>query len=715
MKWWLPSIVLLISTHISHAAPSVTFSDGTFRNADWSNAVIVQYNYGVDPDPTYMVTQVETGGFPDEYRLTELTGGDRSYIALAHLHNGAVYDPSSQGSIGNVSYEFLLRIEPDHSPEINAVIGALLVQDGFYYRTGAVGVQWPDWTYVWSHSYPHSESDFYLIDPGQGGPLHPDFSSNGGPIRFGYFSELSLSLWFNGTLTSRSGIDNWSVRVTPPFEFSPANPGYTQLITFDASASTLGGFPIVSYEWDFGDGRTGEGQTIERAYTAAGTYTVTLTVTDSNRGTSVASEVVTVADQCVGTPVYGVIYLDDPTGCVAESPERALTNTIWGEFPRTGKLQFNSRVFNTTSNSFENEQLSTICDGSYKLLYEGRELNCQGLPGERCVVGKCPWEGGCNVKWFYHTGDKIDGNGDPVPDEKPDCLIRTEWISKDYSLNDPINPDTEPWLTPNPNPDALDWAFWFFNTDQHAPPITRDARYPYLWGPPVGDETQQWQPDPINDPDTILLGPQIACAGLWEILGQTTRPEGTILEVVDVQVASLAAASLWPREGVLAGETSPPFPMVEGPMKLCDLNDDSICDGADVALFDTINGSCFGSTSYNPVADLNASDCIDNEDRLLLFEQDNDVDTVPDVGDNCIHAYNPDQRDTDGDGFGNICDPDLDNNLIVNAADLAIFKPLFFSTETNADFDGDGVVNAADLAILKTMFFKPPGPSCCAL
>lgn len=90
---------------------------------------------------------------------------------------------------------------------------------------------------------------------------------------------------------------------------------------------------------------------------------------------------------------------------------------------------------------------------------------------------------------------------------------------------------------------------------------------------------------------------------------------------------------------------------------------------------------------------------------------DSDADKILDAMDNCTKVVNLDQRDTDNDGYGNICDPDLDNNLIVNAADLAIFKPLFFKTDPNADFDGNGVVNAADLAILKTMFFKAPGPS----
>ena len=99
---------------------------------------------------------------------------------------------------------------------------------------------------------------------------------------------------------------------------------------------------------------------------------------------------------------------------------------------------------------------------------------------------------------------------------------------------------------------------------------------------------------------------------------------------------------------------------------------------------------------------------------------DTDGDGVIDSSDNCILVANgpvvPDaggniQLDTDDDGYGNICDPDFDNNLIVNAADLAYFKTKFFSADPDADLNGNGVVNAADLAILKTMFFQPPGPS----
>lgn len=91
--------------------------------------------------------------------------------------------------------------------------------------------------------------------------------------------------------------------------------------------------------------------------------------------------------------------------------------------------------------------------------------------------------------------------------------------------------------------------------------------------------------------------------------------------------------------------------------------------------------------------------------------QDADNDGVSDGADNCLLASNPDQNDSDGDGYGNACDPDLDNDNVVNFSDLAIMKSLFFGTDPDADLTGDGAVNFADLAIMKTLFFGPPGPT----
>ncbi len=96
---------------------------------------------------------------------------------------------------------------------------------------------------------------------------------------------------------------------------------------------------------------------------------------------------------------------------------------------------------------------------------------------------------------------------------------------------------------------------------------------------------------------------------------------------------------------------------------------------------------------------------------VCVVYPDTDADLVRDNVDNCTVHSNSSQFDTDGDGYGNICDPDFDNNLIVNADDLAYLKSVFFTTDPHADLDGSGVVNAGDLAILKSFFFDAPGPS----
>ena len=99
-------------------------------------------------------------------------------------------------------------------------------------------------------------------------------------------------------------------------------------------------------------------------------------------------------------------------------------------------------------------------------------------------------------------------------------------------------------------------------------------------------------------------------------------------------------------------------------------------------------------------------------DTISIGEFDaTDGDGVPDELDNCTVQPNWCQRDTDGDNYGNYCDPDFDNNFIVSASDLAIFKPCSSLMIRTADLNGDGIVSAADLATLKQYFFKPPGPS----
>lgn len=58
-----------------------------------------------------------------------------------------------------------------------------------------------------------------------------------------------------------------------------------EAITFDGTDSSDPDGTITSYEWSFGDGESGSGATSTHTYTAAGTYEVTLIVTDDDGAT----------------------------------------------------------------------------------------------------------------------------------------------------------------------------------------------------------------------------------------------------------------------------------------------------------------------------------------------------------------------------------------------------------------------------------------------
>lgn len=64
--------------------------------------------------------------------------------------------------------------------------------------------------------------------------------------------------------------------------------------SFDASGSSDPDGTIQSYRWDFGDGSTGEGATAVHAFAGAGTYDVTLTVTDDQGASTTVEQAVAV-------------------------------------------------------------------------------------------------------------------------------------------------------------------------------------------------------------------------------------------------------------------------------------------------------------------------------------------------------------------------------------------------------------------------------------
>ncbi len=74
---------------------------------------------------------------------------------------------------------------------------------------------------------------------------------------------------------------------TADFYFTPDHPRVGETITFDASDSFDFDGEVVAYEWDFNDdGKTdANGVTVDKSFPSAGSYAVTLTITDNDGNT----------------------------------------------------------------------------------------------------------------------------------------------------------------------------------------------------------------------------------------------------------------------------------------------------------------------------------------------------------------------------------------------------------------------------------------------
>ena len=84
---------------------------------------------------------------------------------------------------------------------------------------------------------------------------------------------------------------------------------------------------------------------------------------------------------------------------------------------------------------------------------------------------------------------------------------------------------------------------------------------------------------------------------------------------------------------------------------------------------------------------------------MCALNNDTDGDGVFDHLDNCALTANPGQEDTDGDGYGNICDCDLDNDCVVGMSDYSSFCSAWQTLDPHSDFDSDGIVGMSDYGI----------------
>ncbi len=179
----------------------------------------------------------------------------------------------------------------------------------------------------------------------------------------------------DATPTQPTGTPN--LRPTAVFSADMTEGAAPLEVRFDASASSDPDGSIVSYDWAFGDGSTGSGQTATHTYDAVGAFTPSLTVTD-DRGASHSSN---------GTP----ITVNSPPG----TGENAIRGVVWhdadadgvrdeDEHPIAAMVVFLDENEDGVRDSTEATALS---DDSGEYIFEGLDANRSYTVSQELTIG----------------------------------------------------------------------------------------------------------------------------------------------------------------------------------------------------------------------------------------------------------------------------------------------------------------------------------------
>ncbi len=119
------------------------------------------------------------------------------------------------------------------------------------------------------------------------------------------------------------------------------------------------------------------------------------------------------------------------------------------------------------------------------------------------------------------------------------------------------------------------------------------------------------------------------------------------------------------------------------------------------------------------VASISGTDDATVSIEVTALDADSDDDAVPDASDNCTLVANPTQLDADSDGYGNLCDADINDSGLTTSTDFNLLRgcinqagyPTGTATCQAADMNGSGLVTSTDFNLLRARINTAPGPS----
>jgi PKD repeat protein len=155
-----------------------------------------------------------------------------------------------------------------------------------------------------------------------------------------------------------------------------------QPITFTATVS--GAFNPI-FQWDFGDGATGAGQSVMHTYTTTGTYTVTLTVAAPPSFSVSATSIATVTTAPAAPPALQV----DAGGPYLGAPGQPVTLTASAPVSASGQYQYQWTFGDGTSGSGQSLAHIYATDGAFivTLTVTDRNSGRSGMDTTTVTIG----------------------------------------------------------------------------------------------------------------------------------------------------------------------------------------------------------------------------------------------------------------------------------------------------------------------------------------
>jgi hypothetical protein len=198
-------VLFFLFSTAATAGASTIFFDSEFNLGDWS---FQSYTTGVGG--TFTTTHESAGGFAGAYirfDTTVFNSANPREQLIASLYNAGTWNPSIQGGIAHVDFQ-ISDLGIPASGGIGHGFGALLSQGGNIYDAGFATSDL-NWT---TRLFPGFNFQSFSKYSGSG-PSHPDFSSNGGIIKFGFYVYSGNAAVNLGDQVLATGFDNWQMTI----------------------------------------------------------------------------------------------------------------------------------------------------------------------------------------------------------------------------------------------------------------------------------------------------------------------------------------------------------------------------------------------------------------------------------------------------------------------------------------------------------------------